>query len=96
MFVIIKITVLGSKFETVPCIGEVILFKGPAKERLKIMEGTKAWVHWISAVQNVKKFRYCGIDPKLEDKLDLIFLGVVATRDQACTPNQGLDPKNII
>ncbi|KAI0515909.1 hypothetical protein KFK09_008579 [Dendrobium nobile] len=41
-------------------------------------------------VPNAKKFRYCGIDPELEDKLDLMFLGVVATGDHAWTPNQGL------
>ncbi|KAH0458285.1 hypothetical protein IEQ34_013600 [Dendrobium chrysotoxum] len=37
------------------------------------------------------KLGYCGIDPELEHKLDLMFMGVVATRDHAWTPNQGLD-----
>ncbi|KAI0522369.1 hypothetical protein KFK09_004748 [Dendrobium nobile] len=45
--------------------------------------------------QMQKKIRYCVIDPELEDKLDLMFLGVVATGDHAWTPNQGLHDENV-
>ncbi|KAL0907831.1 hypothetical protein M5K25_022273 [Dendrobium thyrsiflorum] len=46
-------------------------------------------------VPNAKKLKYCGIDPELEDKLDQMFLGVVATGDHAWTPNQGMNNENI-
>ncbi|KAH0460927.1 hypothetical protein IEQ34_008502 [Dendrobium chrysotoxum] len=57
--------------------------------------GLKIRVFCIDVVPNARKFRYCGIDPELEDKLDLIFIGVVATGDHAWTPNQGLHHENI-
>ncbi|XP_020686288.1 L10-interacting MYB domain-containing protein-like [Dendrobium catenatum] len=53
------------------------------------------WKEKLEVVPNAKKFRYCGIDPELEDKLDLMFLGVVATGDHAWTPNQGLHDENV-
>ncbi|KAL0912956.1 hypothetical protein M5K25_016380 [Dendrobium thyrsiflorum] len=49
----------------------------------------------LKVVPNAKKFRYCGIDPELEDKLDQMFLGVVATGDHAWTPNEGMNNENI-
>ncbi|KAL0923975.1 hypothetical protein M5K25_004769 [Dendrobium thyrsiflorum] len=48
----------------------------------------------MEVVPNAKKIRYCGIDLELEDKLDQIFLGVVATGDHAWTPNQGIHNEN--
>ncbi|KAL0928663.1 hypothetical protein M5K25_000572 [Dendrobium thyrsiflorum] len=59
---------------------------GPTKERLEIMEGSEAWV-----VPNAKKFRYCGINPELEYKLDLMFMDIVATGVHAWTPNERID-----
>ncbi|KAL0913018.1 hypothetical protein M5K25_016447 [Dendrobium thyrsiflorum] len=44
---------------------------------------------------NAKKFRYCGIDPELEDKLDMMFMGVVATGANAWTPNQTVEHPDV-
>ncbi|KAL0917255.1 hypothetical protein M5K25_012302 [Dendrobium thyrsiflorum] len=59
--------------------------------------GDQLWVarYTLEVVPNAKKFRYCGIDPELEDKLDQMFLGVIATGDHAWTPNQGMNNENI-
>ncbi|KAL0905314.1 hypothetical protein M5K25_023724 [Dendrobium thyrsiflorum] len=53
---------------------------------------TSAQCHGIIIAQSLK---YCGIDPELEDKLDQMFLGVVATGDHAWTPNQGINNENV-
>ncbi|XP_028549591.1 L10-interacting MYB domain-containing protein-like [Dendrobium catenatum] len=63
--------------------------------RKKIIDASDEW--WkekLEVVPNAKKFRYSGIDPELEDKLDLMFQGVVATVDHAWTPNQRLNHEN--
>ncbi|KAI0508110.1 hypothetical protein KFK09_014244 [Dendrobium nobile] len=52
------------------------------------------WKEKLEVVPNAKKFRYCGIDLELEDKLDLMFQGIVTTGDHAWTPNQGLHNEN--
>lgn len=39
---------------------------------------------------HVKKFRHAGIDSELEDKLDQIFDGVVATGNHAWAPTKGV------
>ncbi|KAI0511153.1 hypothetical protein KFK09_011777 [Dendrobium nobile] len=53
------------------------------------------WKEKLEVVPNAKKFRYCGINPELEHKLDSMFMGVVATGVHAWTPNQGIDHENI-
>ncbi|KAH0460721.1 hypothetical protein IEQ34_011384 [Dendrobium chrysotoxum] len=60
-----------------------------------ISTGFKAGSDRYEVVPNAKKFRYCGINPELEHKLDLMFMGVVATGVHAWTPNEGIDHKNV-
>ncbi|KAK8918500.1 hypothetical protein KSP39_PZI021469 [Platanthera zijinensis] len=38
-------------------------------------------------VPAAKKFRFSGIHPELEEKMNMMFLSVVATGHHACTPN---------
>ncbi|KAI0519970.1 hypothetical protein KFK09_007433 [Dendrobium nobile] len=52
------------------------------------------WKEKLEVVPNAKKFRYCGINPELEHKLDSMFMGVIATGVHAWTPNQGIDHEN--
>ncbi|KAL0913465.1 hypothetical protein M5K25_016928 [Dendrobium thyrsiflorum] len=49
----------------------------------------------LQVLPNAKKFRYCGIDPELEDKLDMMFMGVVATGANAWTPNQTVEHPDV-
>ncbi|KAI0494936.1 hypothetical protein KFK09_025082 [Dendrobium nobile] len=53
------------------------------------------WKEKLEVVPNAKKFKYCGINPELEHKLDSMFMGVVATGVHAWTPNQGIDHENV-
>lgn len=43
---------------------------------------------------HAKKFRSAGIDPEMEERLDQLFGGVVATGDHAWTPAQGVQSLN--
>ncbi|KAH0453120.1 hypothetical protein IEQ34_017444 [Dendrobium chrysotoxum] len=49
----------------------------------------------VTVVPNAKKFRYCGINLELEHKLDLMFMGVVATGVHAWTRNERIDHENV-
>ncbi|XP_020577803.1 uncharacterized protein LOC110022968 [Phalaenopsis equestris] len=48
----------------------------------------KWWAEKLEAVLNAKKFKVCGIDPKLEDKLDVMFKGVVAMGHNTFNPSE--------
>ncbi|XP_020582979.1 uncharacterized protein LOC110026401 [Phalaenopsis equestris] len=45
------------------------------------------WAEKLQAVPSAKKFKFVGIDPVMEEKLDGMFTGVVATGTHAFTPN---------
>ncbi|KAK8935229.1 hypothetical protein KSP39_PZI013861 [Platanthera zijinensis] len=45
------------------------------------------WDERLKVVPAAKKFRYSGIHPELEEKLNMMFSSVVATGHHACTPN---------
>ncbi|KAK8928427.1 hypothetical protein KSP39_PZI017108 [Platanthera zijinensis] len=45
------------------------------------------WDERLKVVPAAKKFRYSGIHPELEEKLNMMFSSVVATGRHACTPN---------
>ncbi|KAL0920035.1 hypothetical protein M5K25_009141 [Dendrobium thyrsiflorum] len=69
--------------------------KRPARKTMPSLGNRRAYQETEEVVPNAKKFRYCGIDPELEDKLDHMFLGVVATGDHAWTPNQRINNENV-
>ncbi|XP_020597508.1 uncharacterized protein At2g29880-like [Phalaenopsis equestris] len=45
------------------------------------------WAKKLQAVPSAKKFKFVGIDPVMEEKLDGMFTGVLATETHAFTPN---------
>ncbi|MFQ6620664.1 hypothetical protein Gotur_000845, partial [Gossypium turneri] len=45
------------------------------------------WESRLQVVPEAKKFRTSGIDPEFEGKLDLMFIGIVATGDKAWAPS---------
>ncbi|XP_020579223.1 uncharacterized protein LOC110023911 [Phalaenopsis equestris] len=45
------------------------------------------WAEKLQPVPSAKKFKFVGIDPVMEEKLDGLFTGVVATGTHAFTPN---------
>ncbi|KAK8917056.1 hypothetical protein KSP39_PZI003947 [Platanthera zijinensis] len=45
------------------------------------------WDERLKVVPAAKKFRYSGIQPELEEKLNMMFSSVVATGHHACTPH---------
>lgn len=47
---------------------------------------------FFQANQNVKKFRYAGIPPDMDAKLEKMFSQVVATGDNAFMPSSGTIP----
>ncbi|KAL4388822.1 hypothetical protein GQ457_09G015280 [Hibiscus cannabinus] len=49
-----------------------------------------------SVVPEVQRFRTAGIDPELEEKMDQMFRGMVATGDKACTPSSGILPGDFV
>ncbi|KAL0910822.1 hypothetical protein M5K25_018913 [Dendrobium thyrsiflorum] len=53
------------------------------------------WKDKLQVLPNAKKIRYCSIDPELEDKLDMMFMGVVATGAHAWTPNQAVEHPDV-
>ncbi|XP_020572840.1 L10-interacting MYB domain-containing protein-like [Phalaenopsis equestris] len=46
------------------------------------------WAERLAVVPAAKKYKTCRIEPDLEEKLDLIFGGVVTTRKYACAPSE--------
>ncbi|XP_020596351.1 uncharacterized protein LOC110036284 [Phalaenopsis equestris] len=45
------------------------------------------WAEKLQAVPSAKKFKFVGIDPVMEEKLDGMFTRIVATGTHAFTPN---------
>ncbi|XP_060969538.1 L10-interacting MYB domain-containing protein-like [Cannabis sativa] len=57
------------------------------------IDETEDW--WDSKLQthpDAAKFRIRGIEPKVEEKLDRIFMNIVATREHAWTTSSGIIP----
>ncbi|PPD81387.1 hypothetical protein GOBAR_DD21683 [Gossypium barbadense] len=52
------------------------------------------WESRLQVVPEAKKFRTSGIDPEFEGKLDQMFMGIVATGDQAWAPSFGTLPSD--
>ncbi|XP_020599100.1 L10-interacting MYB domain-containing protein-like [Phalaenopsis equestris] len=46
------------------------------------------WTERLAVVPAAKKFKLSGIEPELEQKLDRMFGGVVATENYACSPSK--------
>ncbi|XP_020579586.1 uncharacterized protein LOC110024141 [Phalaenopsis equestris] len=46
------------------------------------------WAERLAVVPAAKKYKTCGIEPELEEKLDQMFGGVVATGKYACAPSE--------
>ncbi|KAK8521902.1 hypothetical protein V6N12_066474 [Hibiscus sabdariffa] len=47
-------------------------------------------------VFEAQRFKLAGIDPELEDKLDQMFKGIVATGDKAWAPSSGILPTDFV
>ncbi|KAK9018826.1 hypothetical protein V6N11_033872 [Hibiscus sabdariffa] len=54
------------------------------------------WESRLKVVPEAQRFRLAGIDPELEDKLDQMFKGIVATGDKAWAPSSGIMPTDFI
>ncbi|MBA0811113.1 hypothetical protein Gohar_003044, partial [Gossypium harknessii] len=54
------------------------------------IDASKDW--WES---RLKKFRFASIDPKLEEKLDQMFMRIVATDNKAWAPSSSILPSNL-
>ncbi|MFQ6620658.1 hypothetical protein Gotur_000845 [Gossypium turneri] len=52
------------------------------------------WESRLQVVPEAKKFRTSGIDPEFEGKLDLMFIGIVATGDKAWAPSSSTLPSD--
>ncbi|XP_062099767.1 L10-interacting MYB domain-containing protein-like [Humulus lupulus] len=53
---------------------------------------TDWWNSKLQSHPNATKFRIRGIEPELEQKLDRIFMNIVAAREYAWTPSSGIIP----
>ncbi|XP_020597865.1 L10-interacting MYB domain-containing protein-like [Phalaenopsis equestris] len=57
------------------------------------------WTERLAVVPAAKKFKFCGLEPEFEEKLDRMFGGVVTTCKYVCTPNEagfGGTPDNVV
>ncbi|GMI75007.1 hypothetical protein like AT5G05800 [Hibiscus trionum] len=54
------------------------------------------WESKIKVMPEAQRFKLAGIDPELEDKLDQMFKGIVATGDKAWAPSSGILPTDFI
>ncbi|KAK9026708.1 hypothetical protein V6N11_039542 [Hibiscus sabdariffa] len=50
----------------------------------------------LQVVPEAQRFRTAGIDPELEEKLDQMFRGIVATGDKAWAPSSGILPSDFV
>ncbi|KAG0450289.1 hypothetical protein HPP92_027007 [Vanilla planifolia] len=61
----------------------------------KTLDASDEW--WREKVKEfpaAKKFRYCGIDPEMEEKLDKMFMNMIPSDEHAWAPNSGSLPPN--
>ncbi|KAK9035567.1 hypothetical protein V6N11_077605 [Hibiscus sabdariffa] len=54
------------------------------------------WESRLKVVLEAQRFKLTDIDPKLEDKLDQMFKGIVATSDKAWALSLGILPTNSV
>ncbi|XP_020593485.1 uncharacterized protein LOC110033750 [Phalaenopsis equestris] len=57
----------------------------PAKRTIDASD--KWWAERLTVVLGAKKYKFCGIEPEFEEKLNRMFEGVIATRKYACAPS---------
>ncbi|KAK8589750.1 hypothetical protein V6N12_024141 [Hibiscus sabdariffa] len=54
------------------------------------------WKSRLQVVPEAQRFRTSGIDPEVEEKLDQMFRGIVATGDKAWAPSSGILPSDFV
>ncbi|KAK8990765.1 hypothetical protein V6N11_028726 [Hibiscus sabdariffa] len=54
------------------------------------------WKSRLQVVPEAQRFRTAGIDPEVEEKLDQMFRGIVATGDKAWAPSLGILPSDFV
>ncbi|KAL4311380.1 hypothetical protein GQ457_01G014020 [Hibiscus cannabinus] len=54
------------------------------------------WESRLKVVPEAQRFRFACIDPELEDKLNQMFKGIVATGNKAWAPSSGIMPTDFI
>ncbi|KAK9006398.1 hypothetical protein V6N11_035439 [Hibiscus sabdariffa] len=54
------------------------------------------WESRLKVVPEAQRFKLPSIDPELEDKLDQMFKGIVATGDKAWAPSSGILPTDFV
>ncbi|KAK9007121.1 hypothetical protein V6N11_050954 [Hibiscus sabdariffa] len=54
------------------------------------------WKTRLQVVPEAQRFRTACIDPELEEKLDQMFKGIVATGDKAWAPSSGILPSDFV
>ncbi|KAK8493535.1 hypothetical protein V6N11_050339 [Hibiscus sabdariffa] len=54
------------------------------------------WKSRLQVVPEAQRFRTAGIDPEVEEKLDQMFRGIVATGDKAWAPSSGILPSDFV
>ncbi|KAL4324631.1 hypothetical protein GQ457_11G001190 [Hibiscus cannabinus] len=72
-------------------------YKAPRLAYLITIDASEEW--WktrLQVVPEAQRFRTAGIDHELEEKLDQMFRGIVATGDKAWAPSSGILPSDFV